>query len=123
MHAQPEPVTVAEVVRRAVEICDPDGESASLDSLLTRFEDDDEPIAAVGENIAERLAGVVPDALDDVDPALAMARAVIVYLAHRRDEVSADPTEVMRLAARAEFHGRPPAPVAEWLGARGVDLH
>lgn len=118
----PQAVTVAEVVTRAVEIVDPDGQSTSVTDLLTRFEDDDEPIVAVGDTIAERVMGIVPDALDDVDPALAMAQAVIVYLAHRRDEVYAEGDEVLKLAARAEFHGRPPAPVTDWLEARGVDL-
>jgi hypothetical protein len=122
VHADPRPLTVSEVVQRAVEIVDPDRESESLTALYERLEDDDEPIVAVGPEIGERLGGVVPDALDDVDVPLAMARAVIVYLAHRRDEVDDDADEILKLAARAEFQGRPPAPVADWLRARGVDL-
>ena len=44
------------------------------------------------------------------------------YLAHRRDEVQADTTELLRLAARAEFDGHLPPAVASWLGQRGVSL-
>jgi hypothetical protein len=50
-----------------------------------------------------------------------MAAAVTVYLAHRRDEVDEDPVDVLRRAARAEFDGNPPANVANWLEAAGVE--
>jgi hypothetical protein len=93
-----------------------------LDDLLERFQDDDEPIAAV-DDVEERLIEALgPPELDEEDPALTMARAVIVYLAHRRDEVEAEPAELLRLAARAEFHGKPPEPVARWLEDQGVAL-
>jgi hypothetical protein len=113
-------VTLAEVVRRAVEVCD-DGTSDGLDDLLTRFEDADEPIAAV-LSIEERLDEALgpPDA-DEGDAPLTMARAVVAYLAHRRDHLDAAPVELLRLAARAEFHGEPPAYVAQWLAAQGVN--
>ena len=53
------------------------------------------------------------------DPALLMAAAVTVYLAHRRDEI--DPDTLLHLAARAEFDGEPPRALAEWLQAAGVE--
>jgi hypothetical protein len=119
MPTEPQPVTLAEVVRVAVDTCD-DG-SESLDDLLSRFEDDDEPISAI-DDIESRLDMTLgPPELDEDDPAFTMARAVIVYLAHRRDEVAAPPVELLRLAARAEFHGEPPEPVARWLAEQGVD--
>jgi hypothetical protein len=114
-------VTLSEVVRTAVEVCD-DGSSEGLDDLLIRFEDADEPITTV-INIEERLDETLgPVDADENDAPLTMARAVITYLAHRRDEVSAPPVELLRLAARAEFHGEPPAHVAEWLALQGVDI-
>ncbi|HZU39716.1 MAG TPA: hypothetical protein VE992_01620 [Solirubrobacteraceae bacterium] len=120
MPTEPEPVTLAEVVRAAVEACD-DG-SEGLDDLLERFEDADEPITAVGD-IEQRLDEALgpPDA-DEGDAALTMARAVVVYLAHRRDELGAAPVELLRLAARAEFHGEPPDYVARWLAEQGVEV-
>jgi hypothetical protein len=51
-----------------------------------------------------------------------MAAAVTTYLGFRRDHVDADDVEVLRLAARSEFHGEPPADVAQWLEERGVDV-
>jgi hypothetical protein len=54
-------------------------------------------------------------------PGLQMTAAVAVYLAHRRDELEEDPLDVLRLAARAEFNGNPPAHVANWLDEAGVE--
>ena len=119
MPTEPQPVTFAQVVHRAVEVCEDPG-SAGLDELLERFQDDDEPIRGV-EDVEERLTAMLgPPELDEEDPALTMARAVIVYLAHRRDEIEADPVELLVLAARAEFHGEPPDPVGRWLQEQGI---
>ena len=119
MPADPEPVTLAQVVHRAVEVCE-DSNSDGLDELLQRFEDADEPITAV-EDIEQLLdERLGPIDADENDGALTMARAVIVYLAHRRDELDADPVELLRLAARAEFHGDPPEHAARWLADQGV---
>ncbi|MDQ6746052.1 MAG: hypothetical protein M3Z27_08600 [Actinomycetota bacterium] len=120
MPTDPAPVTLAQVVHRAVETCD-DGTSAALDELLERFEDADEPVAGV-EDIERRLDESVGPREEDGDPAFTMACAVIVYLAHRRDEVRADPAELLRLAARAEFDGHPPAELAAWLRERDVHV-
>jgi hypothetical protein len=119
MPTEPEPVTLAEVVHRAVEVCE-DSTSEGLDELLARFEDADEPITAV-EDVERRLDEALgpPDA-DELDGALTMARAVVVYLAHRRDEIDEDPIELLRLAARAEFHAHPPPHVARWLEQQGI---
>jgi hypothetical protein len=119
MPTEPQPVTLAEVVRVAVETCD-DG-SPGLEDVLARFEDDDEPIRAIGDIEARLEERLGPPELDEDDPAVTMARAVIVYLAHRRDEVGAAPVELLRLAARAEYHGEPPEAVARWLIEQGVD--
>ena len=121
MPTEPSPVTLSEATHRAVEVC-ADASSPGLDQLLERFQDDDEPIAAI-EDVEERLIEVMgPPELDDGDPALTMARAVVVYLAHRRDELNSDATELLRLAARAEFHGGPPEEVARWLNDQGITL-
>jgi hypothetical protein len=67
--------------------------------------------------VAEAIGAI---AAGEPEPELQMAGAVIVYLAHRRDEMEADPAELLRLAARAEFHGHPPEDVADWLEQQGV---
>jgi hypothetical protein len=122
MPTEPQPPTLAEVVHRAVEVCDPAGADEGLAQLLTRYEDRDEPVTAVADveqELAEGKGAIDPQ---DEDPAVTMAAAVVVYLAHRRDEVADEREEVLRLAARAEFDGDPPEPVADWLAAQGVSL-
>src|SRR3954465_14594271 len=122
MPTEPEPLTLAQVARRAVEICDPDDRDAVLGQYFLQFEDADEPITAI-QNLEERLAlaaeGV--DAAAD-DPSIAVANAVILYLAHRRDEYDDDPEDILRLAVRAEWKGDPPEAVRGWLSDRGVTV-
>ena len=123
MPTDPEPVTLAEVVHRAVQVVDPSG-SEGLDDLLARFEDADEPLSAVhAESAAQRIAEEA-GALDPQaeDPAVQMAAAVATYLAFRRDEVDEEPGALLELAARAEFDGRPPEPVRGWLADQGIEV-
>jgi hypothetical protein len=118
---EPEPVTVAQVVQRAIEVTDPDGANDALAELLERFEDDDEPVTAV-EDFEEAVSESVNSVGDpEIDPELTMAQAVAVYLAHRRDELGEDPVELLRLAVRAEFDGQPPPAVDEWLRGQEID--
>jgi hypothetical protein len=120
MPTEPEPLTLADVARRAVEVCDPQGTDAVLGDYFVRFEDADEPITAV-QNLEERIALAAEGVDADVaDPSIAVANAVILYLAHRRDEFDDDPDDVLRLAARAEWRGDPPEAVRDWLADRGV---
>jgi hypothetical protein len=121
MPAEPEPVTVAQIVHRAVEVTDPEGANDALADLLERFEDDNEPVTAV-EDFEEAVSvGVNSIGDPESDPELAMAQAVAVYLAHRRDELSEDPVELLRLAVRAEFDGHPPAGLQQWLREQEID--
>ena len=121
MPTEPEPVTVSQVVRRAAEIVDPDGADDDVIDLLRRTEDDDVPVTAVEDfdtRMAE-IAGMIDP--QEEAPAVQVARAVAVYLAFRRDEVTDDPDHILRLAVRAEYRGHPPANVANWLDDVGVE--
>ena len=122
MPTEPDPVTLAQLVRRAAEITDPDGADDDVTALMQRFEDADWPVSGILDSIEQRMAEAA-GALDPQEdsPALQMAAAVTVYLAHRRDEVSEDADHVLRMAARAEFEGSPPAHVAQWLETAGID--
>lgn len=120
MPTEPHTPTLAEVVRRAVEICDPDGVTGDLERYLLEFEDRDEPISAIEDIQAVAFDAVRQGAEDPVDPAVTMAAAVTTYLAHRRDEMDDDDLDILLLAARSEFHGNPPPDVANWLEDRGV---
>lgn len=114
--------TLFEAVQRAVGVVDPDGDQRT-DEFLLRFEDRDEPIAGLQESIEQEVAEAV-GALDPdgIDPALQMCGAVTTYLAFRRDEITDVREDVLRLAARAEFDGSPPAHVAAWLESEGIAL-
>lgn len=122
MPTEPQPLSLADVARRAVQICDPDDTDAVLGDYFIRFEDADEPITTV-QNLEERLALASEGVdVDVADPAVAMANAVVLYIAHRRDEFDDDPENVLRLAARAEWRGNPPEVVVDWLADRGVQV-
>jgi len=123
MPTDPQPVTLAQVVHRAVVAVDPDGH-AGLDDLLVRFEDDDEPLGSTGAEIAAQRIAEEAGKLDPQaeDPAVQLAAAVATYLAFRRDEIDGEPGELLALAARAEFDGHPPDDVRSLLTERGVEL-
>ena len=97
MPREPDPITLAQIVHRAVEVCDPVGDDADLADLFLRFEDADEPVTAI-EDIEQRLAESA-GALDPQGeiPSLQMATAVATYLAFRRDQLDDDPEELLRL--------------------------
>jgi hypothetical protein len=108
-------ITVSDLVRRAAAIVDPGGDDAAVTELVSRFEDDDEPVRGVLDSLEERLAWGA-----DEDPSIVMAQALVLYLGHRLDEYEDDETELLRLAARSEFDGHPPETVVAWLGERGA---
>jgi hypothetical protein len=114
--------TVAELVRRAVEVCDPEDREQALGRFEEQLEDDDEPITSV-ENLEERLALAAEGADYEIeDPAVSVATAVVLYLAAKRSSADSirDPQELIRLAARAQWERDPPTGVVEWLEGRGV---
>jgi hypothetical protein len=108
-------------VSRAVEVVDPSGEFG-LGDLLEMVEDADEPVTAhedIETDLAELKGRVDPQ---DEDPAVMMAIALATYLAFRRDGMNHDPTDLLRLAARAEYDGNPPDNVRAWLDQQGVEV-
>src|SRR5690242_6404881 len=120
MPSEPRSPTLAQVVHRAVEVCE-DGSNDGLDEMLEKFEDADQPITAV-EDVEQRLNERLGPPELDGDDATTMARAVVVYLAHRRDELDEDPVELLVLASRAEFGAHPPEHVARWLELQGIAI-
>jgi len=123
MPTEPEPVTLSEVVQRAVVVVDPDGHEG-LDDFLERFADDDEPLSSVRADIVRQRIAEGVGALDpqEEDGAVQMAGAVATYLAYRRDEVDVEAGALLELAARAEFEGDPPDVVRRWLADTGIEL-
>jgi hypothetical protein len=122
MPTEPAPVTLFQIVRKAAEVVDPDDVDAAVGDFELAFEDADEPVRGL-DDVEQRVAEV----LQDLDPAvqngaLAMVGAITTYLAYRRDEVRAEPDELLRLTARAEWEGDPPEPVRDWLADRGISI-
>jgi hypothetical protein len=109
------------VVHRAGEVVDPEGSNDGVWDFVDRFEDRDEPVSAEVD-LVEELVAEIKGAIDpqDEDPQVVMAAAVATYLAFRRTEIERDPVELLRLAARAEFDGKPPEVAANWLEEQGV---
>ena len=120
MPTEPDPITLSEIARRATEIVDPTGADDEVVRLYTQLEDDDRPITTV-QNLEGRLATAEEGAdIDGENPAVAMAVALVLYLAHRRDQLDDDPDTVLRLAVRAEWKGQPPTAIQNWLEEHGV---
>jgi hypothetical protein len=124
MPTEPRPVSLAQLVKRAAQVVDPEEADADVADFQVLFEDDDEPVRGVGE---DTLDDRVEEAVRRIDPEgdlpqIAMAGAIVRYLAHKPGEVG-DPREnLLRLAARAEYQGDPPPVVSDWLVDQGVAL-
>lgn len=112
--------TVSELVRRAVEVCDPAGVDADLGRLEEQLEDDDAPVTAV-DNLEERLAIALEGVDFEIDnPAVSVASAVVLFLATRGADTGydRDPDELITLAVRRQWGKDPPEQVTDWLAAR-----
>jgi hypothetical protein len=124
MPTDPRPVSLAELVKRAAEVVDPEEADADVADFQVLFEDADEPIRAVED---DTLDARIEEAVRRIDPEgdlpqIAIAAAVVRYLAHKPGEVRDDRDHLLRLAARAEFQGDPPPVVSDWLVDQGVAI-
>ena len=122
MPTEPSPVTLSKLARRAAELVDPEEGDSDVADFEQAFEDADEPVRALlEETLDERIEEAVRriDPEGDV-PQVQMAGAIVRYLAHKPGELKDDRDHILRLAARAEYHGDPPPAVADWLVDQGV---
>jgi hypothetical protein len=110
-------MTLSDLVRRATAIVDANAVDDAVTNFYARHEDDNIPVRSILDELEERI-----DWGADEDPSVVMAQAVVLYLAHRLDEVDDDPDEILKLAARSEFDGSPPEPVEAWLAGNGIDV-
>lgn len=114
--------TVSQVVRRAVALCDPDGQDGAVVALLEAFEDDDRPAIGLGESLNEELRTSAEGIdQDGDDPAVHVAAAVATFLA-TQPRGGADEDATLREAARLRWGADAPEPVRDWLADRGVEL-
>jgi hypothetical protein len=110
-------VILSDLVRRAAAVVDPAGRDDVIAELVVSHEDDDVPVRSVLDGLEERLVWGA-----DEDAAAAMTQAVVLYLAHRLDEIDDAPQDILRRAAKAEWNGQPPDAVADWLRERGIAM-
>jgi len=122
MPTEPLPPNLSDVVDRAADVVDPPGSNDGVAYLVAHYEDRDEPVTALRQlegELAEVAGRVDPQ---EEDPAVQMMSAVILHLAHRRDELNDDPARILEQAARDEYDGRPPEDVEAWLAELGVTV-
>lgn len=102
MPTEPHTPTLSEIVKAAAEVADPGAADDRVTELITRFEDRDEPVTTVldvEQELAEAHGIIDPDRDSEL---LANAVAVATYVAFRRDELTADPEDLVRRATLAE---------------------
>jgi len=115
MSRDPDPISLFDVVRRAVDVADPDGTDANLGDLLEQFEDDQEPVTGV-DQLDDVLAEAELDVdADGADPQVALALAIARYLAHHRTQLDTAPGRLADEAARWQWHDHPPDGVRDLL--------
>jgi hypothetical protein len=112
--------TVSEVVREAAAICDPDGTETAVSAFYDGFEDDDRPATAAENLRGELLSTVRGIDPEEDEPAAWAAAAAAAWLATHPGENQGD--QVIREGVRRVFNGQPPALLADWLEARGVEV-
>ena len=114
-------VTVAQVVQRAVVLCDPQGTDEASAQLLLAYEDDDRPAVGLGESLAAELRSTV-DGLDpEHDSAGAEVAAAVATFLAGDPHGGSDGDATVREAARVAWGGSPPERVSDWLAAQGVE--
>jgi hypothetical protein len=120
MPRDPDPLTLADVIRRAVDVADPDARDDNLAALAEEFEDDDEPVSGV-DQLDEVLADAELDVdADGDDPEVALAIAVARYLAHHRGAQGSDDERLITQAVRWQWRDHPPEDLKAVLGERGI---
>jgi hypothetical protein len=110
-------ISLSDLVRQASAIVDVDGADDAVADFTMRHEDDDMPVRGILDGLEERIAWGA-----DEDPPVVMAQALVLYLAHRLDEIDQNGDDLLLRAARAEFDGEPPEAVRDWLAANGIDV-
>jgi len=106
---------LSQLVRDAAGMVDPTDSLALVGDFEKWFEDDDQPAATV-PNLERRLAA----ALDELDPegtepALAVAAAVVSYLATMPRHAPRDAERVIEQALRLQYGDDVPEAIAAWL--------
>jgi hypothetical protein len=109
-------ISLADVVRRAAAIVDPDEADPAVGQFVERYEDEDAPVRGLLDRLDERIRWGA-----DEDPPVVMTQALVLYLAHRLDEFEQPDDKLLRLAAEAELADDPPVRIDAWLAENGIE--
>lgn len=110
-------ISLADLVKEAAAIVDPNGADPAVSELVERYEDADDPARGILEGLPERLRWGA-----DEHPPVVVAQAIVLYLAHRLDDTVEDPGTLLQLVARAEFDSSAAPGVAQWFAEHDVEL-
>ena len=116
------PISLFDVVKRAVDIVDPDDDDPDMGDLEEIFEDADEPVTGV-ENLEERVALAV-EGIDNAveNPAVSVPRRS--SSTSPTAATSSTPIPITSCASRPGPSGRAThrENVRDWLQARGITV-
>ena len=113
--------SVAEVVREAAAIADPDGADGAIAALVEIYEDDDRPSTAVEDLLGTLMATAEGIDLEGDEGGVEVTAAAAAWLVHNPAEANGHERDhVLREGARIAYKGKPPEQVGSWLEARGI---
>jgi hypothetical protein len=110
-------ISLADLVRRAAAIVDPNEADEAVAEFVERYQDDDEPVRGILPRLEEHIRWGA-----DEHPPVVLAQAIVLYLAHRLDEYEDEPADILRLSIRAEFKDDLPPAVQWWLREQGIEV-
>ena len=113
--------SVAELVREAAAIADPDGSDAAIAALVEIYEDDDRPATAVEDLLGTLLATAEGIDLEGDEGGVEVTAAAAAWLAHNPAQASGHERDhVLREGTRIAYKGKPPGQVEGWLESREI---
>ena len=111
-------ITVADVVKEAVALIDPQGSDPACRALELAYEDDDRPAMGVVETLREELASTVEGVDPEHDDAPADVAAAVAFFLATKPRGGSDDEATIREAVRVRWGDDVPENVSDWLEAR-----
>ena len=113
-------ITVADVVKEAVALVDPEGADPACRALELAYEDDDRPAVGLVDTLREELAGTVEGLDPEHDDAPVEVAAAVAFFLATNPRGGSDDQATIREAVRVRWGNDVPGNVRDWLEAQGV---
>ena len=114
-------ITVAQLVQRAVALCDPEGIDEACSQLLLAYEDDDRVAVGLVDTLRDELDSTVEGLDPEHDSAAAEVAAAVAFYLASKPAGGSDDEATIREAVRVHWGDEPPENVRDWLDAQGVE--